>query len=65
MKHGVRRCGCDFTEYSFPIRRENSVFQLILLADRLVYKKCQAQVFSKFDSTLPLSATASSSLGSY
>ena len=48
----------------FQLRRGNSVFQLILLADRLFYKKCQAGVFSKFESTLPLSITTSLSLGS-
>ena len=39
-------------------------FSFYFIADRLFYKLCEAGVFPKFGVTLPLSVTASSSLGS-
>ena len=39
-------------------------FSLYVLADIHFYKSCQAEVFSKFEVTLPVSPTASSLLGS-
>ena len=48
----------------FNLEEGTVCFNLFLLADWLFYKLCQAGVFPKLGVTLPLSVTASSSLGS-
>ena len=62
MKHDVRSCGCNSTELPFQLRRENSGFQIILLADYLFYKNCQAEVFQSLNQLYSLCETTSSTL---